>query len=291
MEAYTNGLDWRDGWKVGKHSTVTAGITWQHTSLDTEQNLLDAHNFAKNYSQGISNLSGYVTTKTRYGKLSLQSTSLFNHNTRFDNEYVYRDSLEYRPDDRLTFYGSLQRIYSVPTLDELYYNNYSQDSDGAWKIRGNEHLQPETGFKWNGGIRYRLNSHSTLGANAFVSHINNPIVWYREAGTWTPKNLESQNKDGIQVTWEDQFSRNTASPPPTPGPVRTPPTAAASIPNTPMKWRPIPSRRPSPTGTNGGPTACCSRPPGAGTKDGTPAMPSPWTPMSITDSTSTGAPG
>ena len=205
-KAYTNGLDWRDGWKVGKHFTVTAGITWQHTSLDTEQNLLDARNFAKNYNQGISNLSAYMTTKTRYGKLSLQSTSLFNHNTRFHNEYVYGDSLEYRPDDRLTFYGSLQRIYSVPTLDELYYNNYNRDSDGAWKIRGNEHLQPETGFKWNGGIRYKISSHSTLGVNAFVSHINNPIVWYKEAGTWTPKNLESQNKDGIQVTWEDQFS-------------------------------------------------------------------------------------
>lgn len=103
-----------------------------------------------------------MTTKTRYGKLSLQSTSLFNHNTRFHNEYVYGDSLEYQPDHRLTFYGSLQRIYSVPTLDELYCNNYNRDSDGAWKIRENEHLQPETGFKWNGGIRYRLSSHSTL---------------------------------------------------------------------------------------------------------------------------------
>ena len=72
-----------------------------------------------------------MTTRTRYGKLSIQSTSLFNHNTRFDNEYVYGNSLEYRPDDRLTLYGALQRIYSVPTLDELYYNNYNRDSDGA----------------------------------------------------------------------------------------------------------------------------------------------------------------
>ena len=205
-KARTNSLDWRDGWKVGRNLTVSAGASWQHTSLDTEQNLLDAHNFAKDYNKGISNLSAFVTTKTRYGKLSLQSTSLFNHNTRFDNEYVYGNSLEYRPDDRLTLYGSLQRIYSVPTLDELYYNNANRDSDGAWKIRGNEHLQPETGLKWNGGIRYRLNDHSTLDANAFVSHINNPIVWYKEAGAWTPKNLESQNKSGLQLTWEDRFS-------------------------------------------------------------------------------------
>ena len=205
-KARTNSLDWRDGWKVHRNLTVSAGASWQHTSLDTEQNLLDAHNFAKDYNKGISNLSAFVTTKTRYGKLSLQSTSLFNHNTRFDNEYVYGNSLEYRPDDRLTLYGSLQRIYSVPTLDELYYNNANRDSNGAWKIRGNEHLQPETGLKWNGGIRYRLNDHSTLDANAFVSHINNPIVWYKEAGAWTPKNLESQNKSGLQLTWEDRFS-------------------------------------------------------------------------------------
>ena len=147
-----------------------------------------------------------MTTRTRYGKLSIHSTSLFNHNTRFDNEYVYGNSLEYRPDDRLTLYGALQRIYSVPTLDELYYNNANRDSDGAWKIRGNQHLQPETGLKWNGGIRYRLSDHSTLDANAFVSHSNNPIVWYKETGAWTPKNLESQNKSGFQLTWEDRFS-------------------------------------------------------------------------------------
>ena len=205
-KARTNGLDWRDGWQLGRNFSLTAGATWRHTSLDTEQNLLDEYNFAKNYNAGVSNLSAFITMKERYGKLTLESTSLLNHNTRFDNEYVFADALEYRPDAKLTFYGSVQRIYSVPTLDELFYNNYNRDSDGTFKIRGNPGLQPEKGLKWNGGIRYKPNQRTTLGANAFISHINNPIVWYRDAGIWTPKNMESQNKDGIQLTYEEQFS-------------------------------------------------------------------------------------
>ena len=205
-KARTDGIDWRDGWQLNKHFTLTAGATWRHTSLDTEQNLLDEYNFAKNYNEGVSNVSAFVTMKDQYGKLTLQSTSMLNHNTKFDNEYVFADSAEYRPDDKLTLYGSVQRIYSVPTLDELYYNNYNRDSDGAWKIKGNPDLDPEEGYKWNGGIRYKASEKTTLGANAFVSHINNPIVWYRDNGVWTPKNLESQNKDGLQLTIDHQFS-------------------------------------------------------------------------------------
>ena len=206
----TDGIDWRDGWNWGKDTSITAGLTWRHTSVDTDQNLMNEENFGKNYNEGVSNVSAFLTTKKRYDKLVLQSTNMLNHNTEFDNEYVFANSLEYRPDDRLTLYGSVQRIYSTPTLDELYYNNYNRDGNHAYKIRGNPDLDPETGYKWNGGIRYRAGQNTLLGLNAFISHINNPIVWYNSDSTWTPQNLESQNKEGLQLTYEQQFSSKYA---------------------------------------------------------------------------------
>ena len=48
-------------------------------------------------------------------------------------------AFDYTADDKTTFYGSLQQIYAVPSLDELYYDNQY--------VQGNRDLRPETGRK------------------------------------------------------------------------------------------------------------------------------------------------
>ena len=204
----TNGIDWQDSWQVRKDTLVTAGATWRHTTVENEQNVLDGENFGKNYDEGVSNLSAYVTTQRRFGKLTMIGTSLLNHNTKFDNEYVYSGSLEYRPDDKLTLFGSVQRIYDTPTLDEMYYNNDSATLGRIHSIKGNPNLEPEEGFNWNGGLRYKVSENTDWSLSGFVSHINNPINWYydRSDGRLTAKNFDSQNKQGLQLAFAHRFS-------------------------------------------------------------------------------------
>lgn len=204
----TNGIDWQDSWQVRKDTLVTAGATWRHTTVENEQNVLDGENFGKNYDEGVSNLSAYVTTQRRFGKLTMIGTSLLNHNTKFDNEYVYSGSLEYRPDDKLTLFGSVQRIYDTPTLDEMYYNNDSATLGRIHGIKGNPDLEPEEGFNWNGGLRYKVSENTDWSLSGFVSHINNPINWYydRSDGRLTAKNFDSQNEQGLQLAFAHRFS-------------------------------------------------------------------------------------
>ena len=195
---------------------MTAGATWRHTTVENETNkfayMFEGENFGKNYDKGVSNLSAYVTTQRRFGKLTMTGTSLLNHNTQFDNEYVYSGSLEYRPDDKLTLFGSVERIYDTPTLDEMYYNNDSatlrNGDKGIHGIKGNPDLDPEEGFNWNGGLRYKFSENTNLSLSGFVSHINNPINWYydKSDGSLTTKNFESQNKQGLQLAIDHRFS-------------------------------------------------------------------------------------
>ena len=215
----TNGIDWRDGWRISKDHTITAGLSWRHTSVDNETNYNVAGNpvpgapvpgfpgvdnpnrsFGKNYEKSMSNVNAFVKTVRRFNKLILTDTSGINHNSRFGNHYISSSGMEYRPDKKTTFYGSLQHIYAVPTLDELYYNNQ--------RIQGNPNLEPEKGWKVNAGIRHQFNKKVYADLGGFLSYTKNPILWYYNNITnqWRPDNYKSQHQQGVRLAITDVFS-------------------------------------------------------------------------------------
>ena len=215
----TNGIDWRDGWSISKDHTISAGLSWRHTSVDNESNYNVAgdpapgaavpgfpgvdnpnRSFGKNYEKSMSNVNAFVKTVRRFNKLILTGTSGINHNSKFSNHYISSSGAEYRPDKKTTFYGSLQHIYAVPTLDELYYNNQ--------QIQGNPNLEPEKGWKVNGGIRHQFNDKVFADVGGFLSYTKNPILWHYNTATnrWRPDNYEGQHQQGLHLTVTDVFS-------------------------------------------------------------------------------------
>ncbi|MBQ8919007.1 MAG: TonB-dependent receptor, partial [Acidaminococcaceae bacterium] len=215
----TNGIDWRDGWKISKDHIISAGLTWRHTSADNETNYNVAGNpaagapvpgfpgvdnpnrsFGKNYEKSMSTVSAFIKSARRFNKLILTGTSALAHASGFGTHYVSSGGAEYRPDKKTAFYGSLQNIYAFPTLDELYYNNK--------RIQGNPNLEAEKGWKISGGIRHQFNQKVSADISGFLSYTKNPILWYYNAGTqqWRPDNYQGLHQQGIQLSVTDAFS-------------------------------------------------------------------------------------
>ena len=215
---HTTGIDWRDGWQRSKNHTVSAGLTWRHTSVKNDSNYdvttppvpgavpgfpgVDSpdRSFGKNYNKSMSNVTAFIRDDRRIHKLTLTSTSAITHNSKFGNRYVASGAAEYRPDSRTTFYGNLQNFYAVPTLDELYYNNQ--------RIQGNPNLSPEKGWKVSGGVRRQFNKVLHGDLSGFLSYTNNPILWHYDniANQWSPDNYDGLHEQGVQLSLNADFS-------------------------------------------------------------------------------------
>lgn len=199
-ESTVDGIDWRDGWRVSKDHTITAGLMYRKTSVDNiSTDSSDLANLGGNYQEDISNTAIYLQSTRRFNKLILTGTSLFNHNSEFGSKYVANGALNYTADDKTTLYASLQQIYDMPSLDEMYFNNNH--------IKGNRNLRPETGRKGSLGVRYKLDENTNLNFNAFMANIDDPIGWKKDNNNiWHAQNFENQKKRGYQLDITKKFS-------------------------------------------------------------------------------------
>ena len=205
----TNGIDWRDGWQINKNRAIAAGLTWRHTKVDNESNYDVSgdppgselnRSFGKNYDKSMSNVTAFIKAVRRIRKLTVTGTQGIAHNSKFGNHYISSHNAEYRPNEKTTFYGSLMHFYSVPTLDELYFNNR--------RIQGNPHLDPEKGWKASGGIRHQFSKKVSGDISGFLSYTKNPILWNYKPGIeqWQPDNYNGLHQQGLQLSITDVFS-------------------------------------------------------------------------------------
>ena len=204
----TTGIDWRDGWQINKSRSISAGVSWRHTSVDSETNYNVANppddelkrSFGKNYEKSNTNITAFVKTTRKIKKLTLSSTKGITHNSRFGSHYISSRNGEYRPTEKTTLYGNIQHFYAIPTLDELYYNNQ--------RIQGNPNLDPERGWKASGGIRHQFSKKISGDISGFLSYTKNPILWNYNPGKeqWRPDNYEGLHQQGIQLTLTGTFS-------------------------------------------------------------------------------------
>ena len=206
-KTHTSGIDWGDGWKISKDHIISAGLTWRHTSMKNDENYNVAgdppggelnRSFGKNYDKSRSTVNAFLRSVRRFNKLTLTGTSGVSHASGFGTHYISSGGAEYRPNNKTTFYGSLQNFYAVPTLDELYYNNQ--------RIQGNPNLESEKGWKASGGIRHQFNKKISADLSGFLSYTKNPILWNYDGAVWRPDNYDSLHQQGIQLSVTDIFS-------------------------------------------------------------------------------------
>lgn len=201
-----DGIDWRDGWRISKDHTVTAGIMYRHTSAEDEStDRNDKYSLGGNFDEDFSSTSAYLQSVRRFGKLTLTGTSLLNHSTGFGSEYVANGALDYSADGKTTLYASLGQIYDIPSLNELYYdNNY---------IKGNRDLRAETGHKGSLGVRHKFDDNTVLNINGFIENIDDPIGWTydKSSNVYRAENFENQKKRGFTIDLQHRFSDKYSS--------------------------------------------------------------------------------
>ena len=96
---------------------------------------------------------------------------------------------------QLSLKGNVARSYRAPTLNERY-----------WQPGGNPALLPETGFGYEGGLRYGNAERWTAELTAYQLTVDDWVQWTPGAGSiWSPQNLRQVRTRGVEATVERQW--------------------------------------------------------------------------------------
>lgn len=94
-------------------------------------------------------------------------------------------------DNEIKFFGNAGTNYRHPTLNDLY-----------WSVGGNENLLPERSINYEFGFKTRDNYSNKpleIGMTYFQDFVTNWIQWLpNETGVWSPENVKSVNKKGVE---------------------------------------------------------------------------------------------
>ncbi|MDR3286178.1 MAG: TonB-dependent receptor plug domain-containing protein [Prevotellaceae bacterium] len=174
-------------------------------NISAHQNFVNSRDNAIINTEGNSVIIGYI--KSRF-ELSSFASVKYRPVERLGFAVNFRDDLygknhtpvipaafvNYLISERgnITAKASIARNYRYPTLNDLYF-----------MPGGNDSLNNESGYTYDGGIEFTLKNEKTNingEITAFNSNIKNWIVWLPNAkGFWSPSNVKRVNSYGIEI--------------------------------------------------------------------------------------------
>jgi len=186
----TEGIQAQDGWLVGRHR-LTSGFEWQK---DTASSETGGYTDKKRTNRAF-----YAQDIIDVGKLSVTPGIRFDDNSTFGFHKTPKIALNYKANDKFNAYASWGRVFSAPTMDDLYYNvDY-----GIWgKYVGNTDLKPETGYSETIGFNYQLDPKTNFNVNWFQSKIDNAINWTYLGSDSYKANNQNEKKHGIELSMQ-----------------------------------------------------------------------------------------
>ncbi len=155
-------------------------------------------------SNNLGNRIRQVQTAFLEHKFSLLRQRLFitpgvqaSYFSDFDGVFLPGVDASYRINKKITAFANVGYTYRVPTYTDLFYQ-------GRTNI-GNENLNPEIAFSYEGGMRAKL-GFLKVQSSYFVREGSNVIDWTRadENSPWQPNNLIQLNTRGVDldVNWQ-----------------------------------------------------------------------------------------
>ncbi|MFT7378026.1 MAG: vitamin B12 transporter, partial [Sphingobacteriales bacterium] len=124
-------------------------------------------------------------------RIKLKSAASADYLNQFSSTPGIYLGAEFKLLNPLILNASISRNYTIPTLNDLY-----------WNPGGNPNLLPEEGWHYESGLAYSVEKENltiSLNGNVFFGIIENWIVWTPTiAGFWSPKNLQEVENKGFE---------------------------------------------------------------------------------------------
>lgn len=190
----TNGVEYQNGWELGKDHVLIAGLDWRQTKATNEPNGYK--------NKKIENTAVYIQDTWKLNKKwSIVPGLRVDHHNKFGTHWSPKVAVNFTPDNKNQVYASWGRVFNAPQIDDLYYNNGFQT--------GNPDLKPEKGYTVNLGWNHEFNKKSSLGLSLFYSDITDAIAW-KSLGGWFSKaeNFQKDKKRGIELTYKQALDKH-----------------------------------------------------------------------------------
>ncbi len=137
-------------------------------------------------------------SKNKKWSQSLNTRQVINDNKFTPLTFSY--GINWKPSNKLNFYGNIGKLYRLPTINDLY-----------WSPGGNIDLQPENGYSNDIGAIFSLHLSKSINISfepsLFNRKINNWIIWYPNGSFWSPQNILKVWSRGIETTSNISFQK------------------------------------------------------------------------------------
>ncbi|SDP38444.1 TonB-dependent receptor plug domain-containing protein [Selenomonas ruminantium] len=203
FDTHTQGVDYQNGWKLGKNNKLVAGAEWHQSKSSNKQ-------------------SGYENKKITTQALFLQDTMRLtnkwffvpgvrvDHHDSFGTHWTPKAAVNYRADKRTKVYASWGRVFKAPTADDLFYTVEGEYMGYPYAYYGNPNLKPESGHVETVGFTHEFSRKAILDASYFWSNLHDAIRWVPEPTTGFnyATNIDLEKKHGIQVSFTGKPSEH-----------------------------------------------------------------------------------
>lgn len=196
FQSRLTGVDYQNGWQLGKNHRLVAGAEW-HRSSST--------NLANGYDgERLTNTALYVQDTFEHGKWSLIPGVRMDHHSTFGTHYTPKLAVNYAASDKTQVYASWGRVFAAPQADDLFYHSVS-----PWGgMYGNRNLKPESGHTETIGVRHAFDAKKSLELSVFQSKIHDAIRWTTpNFSDYYATNIDLEKKRGLELTYRQELSK------------------------------------------------------------------------------------
>lgn len=191
------GVQAENSWRLGGHNVLTAGAEWTKDEGSNAE--------AGYVNKERTNRALYLEDVMTFGKLNITPGVRLDDNSEFGFHKTPRLAVNYQPNEKWNVYANWSRVFAAPKLNDLYYCLVGRKTS-----KGNPDLKPETGYTQNIGVSYQYDEKTSFNVNVFRSSLSDAIRWDRGETESHVRNLNKEEKRGIEVSMNKTINDNWA---------------------------------------------------------------------------------
>ena len=206
----TKGFNYQINSKMNSSNMLTTGVDWRKDEIVSSNYGEKERTVKAIYVQNIWNINDKlsITPGVRYDDDDDDET--------YGNKTTPQVGLNYKENDRTTYYASWGKVFQAPRFDELYWPREHYNANPEWGTldsitEGNPNLKPETGWNAEIGVNHKFNKTLEGKISYFNRRLEDAINWKNISTDptkeyWTPSNVDQQKASGFEVQLNKRLS-------------------------------------------------------------------------------------